>query len=189
MSELLLQTIVEKLEAIELLLKHDNTNQYAEVIQELRQEVKKLSARALCNDKAIELTTSMDTLSERLSQLLKSRFEQRVIHKHHLHKGIWAIVVLLFTSIFCLRQWMNAIDDTKQFEANDIKYRALKVTRDKALSKLLFHTDSLYNLDPADMQQWVVQEEERLTEQTKLLQLAGEKEKQVKQLRDRAEKK
>jgi len=42
------------------------------------------------------------------------------------------------------------------------------------LLKVLYHTDSLYNLDPGQMQQWVVQQEDLLIQQTKMLQFAGE---------------
>ncbi len=67
--------------------------------------------------------------------------------------------------IFCLCiflvPWMNTINDKKQFQAKDIKYRSLKVTHDKALLELLYRTDSLYHLNPQNMQQWVVQEVNR----------------------------
>jgi len=56
---------------------------------------------------------------------------------------------------------MNTINDKKQFQAKDIKYRSLKVTHDKALLELLYRTDSLYHLNPQNMQQWVVQEVNR----------------------------
>jgi len=79
--------------------------------------------------------------------------------------------------------------EEKQFEVNDIKYRSLKVTGDKALIEVLYHTDSLYNISAEHMKESVVQEEEYLIERTKLLQLAGEKERKAEDLRKRAEKK
>ena len=185
MSELLLQTIVEKLEAMELLLRDDNANKDGEALKEIREEIKKLFAIGLSSDKLNELKVSIDACHKKLD----NPFQNRIDHKHHLHKGVWIAFFLFFASIFCLWQWMNTIDDKNQVEANDIKYRALKVTRDKTLLKLLYQTDSIYDLNPKQMEQWVVQEEKRLAEQTKLLQLAGKKEKEVKQLRDRAEKK
>jgi hypothetical protein len=83
---------------------------------------------------------------------------------------------------------MNTVDDKKQFEANDIKYRALKVSRDEELLKLLYQTDSFYNVN-ADWMRKYVAKEEHLIEQTKIFELAGEKKKSVKDLRNRAEKK
>jgi hypothetical protein len=79
--------------------------------------------------------------------------------------------------------------EEKQFEVNDIKYRSLKVTGDKALIKVLYHTDSLCNISAEHMKESVVQEEEYLIERTKLLQLTGEKEREAEDLRKRAEKK
>jgi hypothetical protein len=185
MGELLLQIIVEKLEAMELLLRHDSADKDREVLREIRDEIKKLLATSLSIDKLNELKVSVDACYKKL----ESPLQNRVDHQHHLHKGIWIAVVLFFISIFFFWQWINAVENKKQFEGNDIKYRALKVTHDRALMQLLYHTDSLYSLDPEHMEQWVVQEEERLIEQTKLLELAGEKEKEARQLRGRAEKK
>ena len=185
MTELLLQTIVEKLEAMELLLHHDNASKGDDVLKKVAEEITKIYPTGLSIDKINELKVSVDACYKKLECPIQNRID----HKHHLHRGVWIAFFLFFASIFCLWQWMNTINDKKQFEANDIKYRALKVTADKALIKLLCHTDSLYNLDPTHMEQWVVQEEERLAEQTILLQLAGEKEKEARQLRDRTEKK
>jgi hypothetical protein len=106
-----------------------------------------------------------------------------------LHKGIWIAVILFFVSIFFLLKWITAINDKKRFEANDIKYRALKVSDDKELTKLLYQTDSFYNVNAEWMRKYVTQEEDRLMEQTKMLEFAGEKKKSAKDLRDKNEKK
>jgi hypothetical protein len=193
MSELLLQTIVEKLGMLESLLKQvvagkDATNQSEWIVQlqAFRTDIKKMMEQFLLNqEKMNELELKMEALEIRLRQPLKNQIE----HKHHLHKGIWLAIVLSIVSIFFFYQWMSTNDDTKQFEANDIKYRALKVTGDRALLKLLYHTDSLYNVDAKHMRQWVVQEEDHFAHKVKMLSLAGEKEKETKDLKGRAEKK
>ena len=84
---------------------------------------------------------------------------------------------------------MNASHDKKQFQANDIKYRALKITRDEALLELLYETDSLYNLDSEKMRRWILQQEDQLSEQARILQLAGEKKKEAKELKKKVENK
>ncbi len=74
----------------------------------------------------------------------------------------------------------------KQYEANDMKYRSLKVTGNKSLIQLLYHTDSLYNVKAEAIRKMTVQEELRLAEQAEMLLLAGEKE--AKQLKRKATK-
>jgi hypothetical protein len=193
MSQLLLQTIVEKLGILESLLKQvvagkDATNQseWTIQLQALRTDIKKMMEQFLLNQEKInELELKTDALEIRLRQPLKNQ----IAHKHHLHKGIWLAIVLSIVSTFFFYQWMSTNDDKKQFEASDIKYRALKVTGDIALLKLLYHTDSLYNVDAKHMRQWVVQEEDRFAHKVKMLSLAGEKEKGTKDLKGRAEKK
>jgi hypothetical protein len=77
----------------------------------------------------------------------------------------------------------------KQYEANDMKYRLLKVTGDKGLIKLIYHTDSLYSVNAEAIRNRTIQEEQRLAEQVEMLRLAGEKEKEVKELKRKAGKK
>ena len=43
--------------------------------------------------------------------------------------------------------WINCIHAKLQFEANDIKYRFLKVNVNAPLLKLLYQTDSLFNFN------------------------------------------
>ncbi|SRR6266498_4255776 len=193
MSDLLLQTIVEKLETFETLLKQVATdksvikqNDFVVQLQPLQTDIKKMNEHFLLNQRRMsELELRINILHESLQQRLKNQIE----HEHHFHKGIWIAIILFLVSSFFFFQWINATNNKKQFEANDIKYRALKATGDKALLKVIYHTDSLYNLDPEHMQQWVIQEEDRLIEQTKKYQLADEKKKEAKDLRDGAEKK
>ena len=68
---------------------------------------------------------------------------------------------------FFLSEWVSSIIDKKQFEANDIKYRALKISGDKDLTKLLHQTDSFYNVHGEWMRKYVTQEEDRLVEKQK----------------------
>jgi hypothetical protein len=193
MNELLLQTIVEKLGIFETLLKQVGTdkdeinqNQLIQQLQALHAKIEKMNEHFLLNQKRMsELELRMEALNKRLQTPLKNQID----HKHHLHKGIWIAIVSIFISTFFFCLWMNSNDQQKQFEANDIKYRALKATHDKALLQLLYQTDSLYNLDPQHMQEWVAQEEDQLNEQTKMFQLADEKKKERKDLRNRAENK
>ena len=64
-----------------------------------------------------------------------------------------------------------------------MKYRSLKVTGNKSLIQLLYHTDSLYNVKAEAIRKMTVQEEQRSAEQAGMLQLPGEKEKEATQLK------
>jgi hypothetical protein len=66
------------------------------------------------------------------------------------------------------------------YEANDIKYRYLKVNGNAVLLKLLYHTDSLYNLNSDLFTIRVNDREESFAHQVELLKLAGEKKREIK---------
>ena len=163
MSEILLQTIVEKLEAIELLLKQDKRSKDEEVSKIILNEIKKVSTASISIDKIDELKLSVD----KCSKILEHRATNQITYKHHLHKGIRIAVILFFVATFFLSEWVSSIIDKKQFEANDIKYRALKISGDKDLTKLLHQTDSFYNVHAEWMRKYVAQEEDRLVEKQK----------------------
>jgi hypothetical protein len=185
MSEILLQTIVEKLQTMEFLLKQDKGDKDEEVVKRILDEIKKTSTSSINIDKIDELKLSIDKCCKNLERPSTNQ----TTYRHYLHKGIWVAVILFFISTFFLCEWINVINDKKQFEANDIKYRALKVSGNKELFKILCQTDSFYNVNANWMHQYVAQEEDHLLEQSKMLELAGEKKKNVKNLRNRAEKK
>src|SRR5436309_1030455 len=105
MSELLLQTIVEKLEALEIaLLRQDNSNEekgapgeITKWIQILQSEIKLIPFYfKLSNDKISELMKSINACNKRLEQPLQKNIE----HKHHLHKGIFISIGLFVILIF-----------------------------------------------------------------------------------------
>ncbi len=185
MSEILLQTIVEKLQAMELLLKNDKAGIDEETLKCIREEMQRLPITTISTDKFNELKLAIDECREKIERPLHNQ----TIHKHHLHKGMLISLVLFFTCMLFLWLCINTINDKEHFRENDIKYRVLKVTGNKALLNVLYHTDSIYNVDPHYMQQWVVQQEDLLVQQTKMLQLADEKKKEVKDLKGRAGKK
>ena len=185
MSEILLRTIVEKLETIELLLKQDKSNKDEEVLKTMLEEIKKISTSSINIDKIDELKLSMN----KCCKTLERPPANQIVCKHYFHKGIWIAVLLFFVSIFFLWEWRDAINDKRRLEANDVKYRALKISGDKELTKLLYQTDSFYDANADWMRKYVSQEEDYLIEQTKISQLAGEKKKSTKDLSKKAENK
>ena len=149
------------------------------------EEIKKISTSSISIDQINELKLSIDKCFKSLEDPAKNQ----IIYKHYLHKGIWIAVILFFAAIFFLWEWLSVINDKKQFEANDIKYRALKLSGDKELAKLLYQTDSFYDANADWMRKYVTQNEHYLIEQAKIPQLTGEKKKSVKDLGNRVQKK
>jgi hypothetical protein len=186
MSDLLLQTIVEKLEAFEIaLLKHDddktqNSAQHfiADEIKPYQSEIKQ------CATDLKNLNTKLELLIRQQNDISKSVEARRdhIIHQHPLHKGLWVSLALSFLVIVLIIASINLRSSLAVHEANDIKYRLLKVKADTALLRTLYKTDSLYLVNADAFRMHTVQEEKRLAERARLFRLAGEKEKEAKQL-------
>lgn len=187
MSEQLLEAILEKIESFELLLKvTDNSKEIQQIKAELsfiKQEIKNLPAQLqLDTGKLAELVTAINKLQMQLNIPVKNQIE----HKHHLHKGIWIAVGLFVTCFLLGWGWINAHKEKEQFEANDVKYRSLKISGNKNVLNLCKYTDSLYQKDKVGFSNNVEQEERHLIEQAELLRLAGEREKEAKTLKEQA---
>ena len=190
MSEILLQAIIEKLEALEIaVLKKNSANKDEVIQQDLLKEIKSFQSEFK------QLPMQFETSFEKISTLLKStahlKFKsgkqtaEQIKHSHHLHKGIWIAIGLFILSLLFLYGWFNCINTKKSFEANDIKYRFLKVNGGTALLKLLFQTDSLYNLNKDSFTKQVFEKEKNLVEQAEEFRLADEKKKEARSSKTR----
>jgi len=129
MNEVLLQTIVEKLEALEIALLKQNqpakdgesSRALAAVIKSLQSELMKLSSESRTNNDCVNnLSNKIDTL--RLN--FADPEHNQVKHIHHFHKHIWISLSLVIISLLLAYGWMNCHIDKKQFEANDRKEKA-----------------------------------------------------------------
>ena len=165
MDELLLQTVVEKLEGIELLVKNNDQNKTAEELKKIYEELKILSARTTSAEKINLLIESRNTFNNKSNELVQNTIE----HRHHLHKGIWISVALFIVNIFLLAGWVNSYNNINQFRANDYKYRALKNLRNEPLIKLLYITDSLYKLNQEYFEKTVIMQEENFPKQAEII--------------------
>ncbi len=181
MNQVLLETIVEKLEGLEIsLLKEKKAGNENETIQQdllneiklFQSEITKLPTHLKqSNEKMNELSKNIDALNFKLEKGIN----EHIYHKHHLHKGIWISIGLFLTSLVLLYGWINCHDEKKIFETNDIKYRYLKVNGNVSLLRLLYQTDSLYNLNNDLFSKWVLDREESLGHQAERQRLVGEK--------------
>ncbi len=189
MNQVLLETIVEKLEGLEISLLKENKSGNDEAMQKdllkeiklFQSEIAKFAAQfKVSNEKIDGLSKNIIVLNSKL----KKGVSEQINHKHHLHKGIWIAIGSFITSLIFLYGWINCYNTKKVFEANDIKYRYLKVNGNTVLLKLLYHTDSLYNLNKEFFIKRVVEKEGDLVQQMQL-HLAGEKEKRKVNLKNK----
>lgn len=192
MNEMLLKTIIEKLEALELAWKASGGGENESQIQVknelylLHQDLQNLPSRIVPDSSRLaELFESIENLESALHAPKQSRVE----HKHVLHKGIIISGVLFLLVVGLLVSLFNAYKSREKYAANDIKYRYLKVNGNKNHLKLCSDTDSLYQKDPASFANDVESEEQRLIQQAEDLRLALEKEREAKFLRKKAGKK
>ena len=181
MSEIVLKTIVEKLEALQIALLKDNNPVKEETIQAFLKEVRSFrsdigklpSQFEKSTDKIPGLLHSINALNSRLD----SPLEHQIKHKHYLNKWILIIVGLF---IFCCVLgycWFICYKEKNTFEGNDLKYRYLKVNGNTSLLKALFTTDSLYNLNSDYFGKKIVEKEKDFASQYELSRIADENKK------------
>ena len=189
MSEVLLQTIIEKLESLELAWKvsgdseKERLEQLNKELEILRNDLKNLPAQIIpATVKTGELSAAVDNLYRQLKVPVQNRIE----HIHELHKGILISVSLFAVVIALTCLLINSYQSHKIYTANDMKYRYFKIAGNKGVLKLCNVTDSLYQKDESLFRNNVEHEEQRLIQQAKDLRIAGEKEKEAKTLRNRA---
>ena len=189
MNQVLLETIVEKLEGLEISLLKENKAGNDETVQkDLLKEIKLFQSEIakfppqfkVSNEKINELLKNINILNFKLG----IGVNEHIYHKHHLHKGICIAVGLFITSLLLLYGWINSYNIKKNFEANNIKYRYLKVNGNTGLIKLLYRTDSLYNLNKQLFNKVVTEKEDSLVQQVQS-HLAGEKEKRKVNLKNK----
>jgi hypothetical protein len=108
--------------------------------------------------------------------------QDHTIHHHHLLKGIWISIGLFLLLTVLTPSLINTRNDLKVYEANDIKYRHLKVNSDTASLRLLFKIDSLFLANPETFTKETIQEENRIAERARLLRRARDKEREGKEL-------
>lgn len=181
MSELLLQTIVEKLEAIELLLTVDKQDQhYRQELGDIRKTINELSTglkagriptASLSAVQAAELSQSLEKLSSRLEMPAVSKTQ----HHHHLQKGVWWCIGTLLVAILMAWGWLGTYQRLGTHEASAFKYRYFKAWGNREVLRLCRYTDSLYQKDRDGFRSQVEQREWWLSSLVDSMRLAGEK--------------
>ncbi|MEJ7820919.1 MAG: hypothetical protein WKF85_01285 [Chitinophagaceae bacterium] len=183
MSEVLLQSIVEKLEAIEISLLKDNNPVKGDAIQALLKEVKSFQSQLakfpLQFEKSTEKTSELLKTITSINFRLDNPVAGQIKNSHHFHKVIWIAFGLFIFCVLLLYGWVSCHNEKKAFEANDIKYRYLKVNGNSNLLIATYSTDSLYKLGKAYFTKKVVEKEKDFANQNELYRIANEKKKET----------
>jgi len=93
------------------------------------------------------------------TDLLRHPVERKVQHHHHFQKIIWIAAGLFLALCLVCTAWYMTARDSGQYQANDIKYRKLKLDADSAFHQYLVRLDSIYLSDPDKMRKNVIEQE------------------------------
>lgn len=182
MQHLLMQTIIEKLEAQELLL-HAFISQKSQVdlspiIKEItagRKEIQAIYLK-LSGDRNLYVELNQNLI--KTQQQLSAPRDSKVEYKHQLHKGVWISVGLAFIVLLLAWGWINTFVRLEQYKEGSIKYRYLKAIGNQWVLNLCSQTDNLYNMDKEGFTTDAVLAENRLLKMADSIRLAGEKKKE-----------
>jgi hypothetical protein len=124
-----------------------------------------------------------------VANLLRLPPKKEVSHHHHLNKGISVGLLLLLLLVLAEFVLLTKAWSKKEGqEANDLKYRYLKLSTDTGSQRLLFHVDSIYLQDKDRFKKNVIGEEDRRLELFNLQQQIEAKDREVKLLKEKVKK-
>lgn len=150
------------------------TSFFVTLTKSLQSEIMEFRSKCRTNtDCVTDLSNQINTLR---TNYINSEPNQ-VKHVHHFHKHIWISLSLFVVSLLFAYGWINCHNEKKQFEANDIKYRFWKANGHVSLLKIIYKTDSLYELDKNNFKDQVLEAERQIKELEKKHRLAVEKKK------------
>lgn len=191
MSDILLQTIVDKLGQLEVLIASRGTSDESSVqLNEVKQECGLIKEQVTLMSQTVgPLPESMKRLIIRLDACrgaLMVPVQQRVKHHHHLSYGLLLSVGMFIVVVF-LSVWLyNSYSRFRDLSANDIKYRSIKLLTGKDFAGIIHRVDSIYSLDRNRFKDSIIEREQLLQRRLELLLMANEKEDEAKQLRGKA---
>lgn len=186
-----MQTIVDKLRQLEVLLASKGTGDESNVqLNEVKQECGLIKEQVTLMSQTVgPLPESMKRLIIRLdacTRALMVPVQQRVKHHHHLSYGLLLSAGMFIVVVF-LSVWLyNSYSRFRDLSANDIKYRSIKLLSDKDFTGIIHRVDSIYCLDRNRFKDSIIEREQLLQRRQELLNMANKKEDEAKQLRGKA---
>ena len=195
MSEVLMQTIVDKLNDIDAavgqLKEHmPRVPDYSGQLTGINQSVTQVQESLVKMPQQLKFpTAAVHTLTQHLevnNDLLRRPPRQEIRHHHHITKGIIASGVLGLLLAICVCWIYRLYERQENYKANDIKYRYLKIEGTSSLQALLYKMDSLYHKDMKAVTDSVVEWEADRQRRMELQEKAEQKEREAKLLREQA---
>jgi peptidoglycan hydrolase CwlO-like protein len=191
MSEILLQTLVEKVTEIDKLTKdtHERIGllpDYSNQIDQVNKQMEILQAEVWAIPAQVSIPEANIVELKRLlhqnTEQLKRPLQQVIRHVHHLR---WPVItcfimggVTLSLVVFLCLAWDKIHDN----QASDIKYRDLRLWGTEPLQKILDARDSAYLVDPDGMEKLVTQEEQRRHQVREVQEQLEENQKEIREL-------
>jgi len=136
-------------------------------------EIKKNNQeQAAVSRKQTAMMEQLDVFFKKLGiaiDILKSPVTSTIQHHHHFPKIAWVTAGLFLALCLACSGWYVTARSSEQYQANDIKYRNLKLVVDSASLGRLYRLDSLYLADPEKMEKYVKEQERLKQERLELL--------------------
>ena len=190
MSELLLNTIVEKLSMQSMDV--DAIRERIENLPANLDVIKDLQAQLTSVEKTIQKISFPEKELKQLAfdlnraiLILQQPVKKEVVHHHHVPNLVWVTAGLFLILCIVCSGWYTTHDKLENYIAGDTKYRYLKLDTEKTLQKILLFTDSLYFQNPK-MRDDIIEIEEENKQRTELQQEADEKQKEADALKVKA---
>jgi len=146
-------------------------------------EIKKNNQeQAAVSRKQTAMMEQLDVFFKKLGiaiDILKSPVTSTIQHHHHFPKVAWITAGLFLALCLVCSGWYVTTRTAEQYQANDIKYRNLKLMVDSASLGRLYKLDSLYLADPEKMQKDVKEQERLKQERLELLDKIQEVNKKI----------
>ncbi|RAJ78958.1 hypothetical protein CLV59_10618 [Chitinophaga dinghuensis] len=195
MNELLLNTIVDKLNIIEQTITQLNNitpqmPDHSGDIKKLTTQISEVKTAISCMPELLKFpVVAVDRLIKNIEQnnsLLKNPPAKEVRHYHHITAPIVVAGVLFLLLVLCTAWLYSSRSTLNEYQAADFKYRFMKMQADKGLRAFIVSTDSLYNSNMPAFQDIVIKWEAERQRVAALLLEAQEKEQEANQLREKA---
>jgi hypothetical protein len=174
MDHLVIETIIEKVEAIEVRLniqgkelseitkKVSTVNDQANTIKTIANLIKKLQDNMNTITWPVKEMTEMSILLAQNNELLTNPVKTKHVVFHTAGKLIWVIVILSALIISMIVFLVNTSSKLEQSEKNDMLWRYIKLSNNSQNLEYLQSVERIYLADPEKLKSLVEKEELRL---------------------------
>lgn len=138
-------------------------------IREVNAKVNSLAADAKNRELPTEDVQELRGQLKTVIPLLKNPAPAKIEHHHHVPKILWLTAGLFLLVCFLSMGWILTAGKLADFRGNDTKFRKLRLVADSASLVYLNRLDSLYQADPDQLRNNVIEQEHLKQERLELL--------------------